>query len=57
MILVRIVSATRLPTETLPANSQTEAMAMACFMVNDLDETEVANEFATSFAPEVPWGQ
>jgi hypothetical protein len=26
-------------------------MHMACFMVRDLEETEVAKEFATSFAP------
>jgi hypothetical protein len=29
----------------------TEAIIMACFMVRDLEETEVANEFVTSFAP------
>lgn len=39
------------PTPTPPANSMTVAMHMACFMVSDLEETEVANELATSFAP------
>lgn len=51
MILVRMVSATRSPTATLPANSQTEATAIACLRVRDLDETDVANELATSLAP------
>lgn len=46
-----MVSATLSPTETLPANSQKEAITMACFSVNDLDETEVAKELATSLAP------
>jgi hypothetical protein len=50
-IFVRIVSATRDPTATDPPNSVKEAMIMACFMVNDRDDTDVANEFATSFAP------
>ena len=47
----RIVSATREPARTAPPNSQTVAINMACIMVKDLDETEVANELATSFAP------
>lgn len=51
MILVRIVSATLSPTVTLPANSQKEAMIMACLRVRDLEETDVANELATSLAP------
>ena len=50
-ILLRTVSATRSPTATLPANSQTDAIIMACFKVSDLDDTEVANELATSLAP------
>jgi len=32
-------------------NSITEAMIMACFIVNDREETDVAKEFATSLAP------
>lgn len=51
---VRMVSATRLPTATLPENSQTEAMAMACFSVRDREDTELAKELATSLAP-VQW--
>jgi hypothetical protein len=51
IIFVRIVSATREPTATLPANSHTAAMHIACFIVKDLDETDVANELATSLAP------
>lgn len=51
MILVRIVSATLLPTVTLPDNSQKDATSMACLRVRDLDETDVANELATSLAP------
>lgn len=39
------------PTPTAPANSITVAIIIACFIVRDLDDTEVANEFATSFAP------
>ena len=50
-ILFRIVSATRDPTRTAPANSITVAMSMACFIVKDREETEVAKELATSFAP------
>lgn len=39
------------PTPTAPANSITVAIIIACFIVKDLDETDVAKEFATSFAP------
>lgn len=42
------------PTPTAPPNSITVAIIIACFIVNDLEETEVAKEFATSFAP--VWG-
>jgi hypothetical protein len=51
MILVRIVSATRAPTATEPQNSMTVAMKMACLRVRERDDTDVANELATSFAP------
>lgn len=50
-ILLRMVSATRAPTATDPENSIMEAMNMACLRVRDRDETEVANELATSLAP------
>lgn len=50
-ILLRMVSATREPTSTAPANSMTDAIIMACLRVRERDETEVANELATSFAP------
>jgi hypothetical protein len=50
-ILLLIVSATREPTRTAPPNSMTVAMSIACFMVRDREETEVAKELATSFAP------
>jgi len=50
-ILDRIVSETRAPTAIAPENSMTEAIIMACFMVKDLEETEVAKELATSLAP------
>jgi len=50
-ILVRMVSATREPTKTEPLNSVMEAMTIACFIVRQRDETEVANELATSLAP------
>lgn len=46
-----IVLAVRPPTETAPANSMMEAASAACFMVRDLDATDVANELATSLAP------
>jgi hypothetical protein len=36
-----------------PENSIAEAINMACLKVRDLDETEVANELATSLAPVV----
>jgi hypothetical protein len=39
------------PTPTAPANSITVAIIIACFIVRDLEDTEVAKEFATSFAP------
>lgn len=39
------------PTRTAPRNSVQEAINMACNMVKDRDETDVANEFATSLAP------
>jgi hypothetical protein len=52
MILVRIVSATRDPTATLPENSHTEAISMACLRVREREDTEVAKELATSLAPE-----
>lgn len=39
------------PTPTAPPNSIAVAIIIACFIVNDLEETEVAKEFATSFAP------
>jgi hypothetical protein len=42
MILERMVSETRAPTSTLPANSQMEAMSMACRRVREREETEVA---------------
>ncbi len=48
MILLRIVSATRLPTRTAPINSMTEAINMACFMVKDLELTLVAKLLAAS---------
>ena len=51
MSFFRMVSATREPTRTAPRNSQKVAMIMACVRVRDLDETEVANELATSLAP------
>ena len=50
-ILFLIVSATREPTRTAPANSMTDAIIMACFRVRERDETEVAKELATSLAP------
>jgi hypothetical protein len=39
------------PTPTAPANSITVAIIIACFIVSDLDETDVAKELATSLAP------
>jgi len=50
-ILVRIVSATREPTAIEPETSVKHAMAIACFIVRDRDEMDVANELATSLAP------
>lgn len=40
------------PTPTAPANSITVAIIIACFIVKDLEDTDVAKLFATSFAPE-----
>lgn len=51
MTFSRMVSATREPTETEPANSVTEATRTACFMVRQREEMEVAKELATSLAP------
>lgn len=51
MMRVRMVSETREPTATEPLNSMMLAMATACFMVREREETEVAKELATSFAP------
>jgi hypothetical protein len=42
-----LVPATLAPTRTAPKNSQTEAIAQACFRVSDFAATEVANELAT----------
>ena len=53
MTFSRMVSATREPTETEPANSVTEAMRTACFMVRQREEMDVAKELATSLAPEM----
>src|SRR5947207_3200564 len=49
--LCRMVSATLAPTLTEPANSIQAAMAIACFIVKDRDDTDDANELATSLAP------
>lgn len=46
-----IVDAVLAPTVTAPKNSKIAAARMACFIDKLLDETDVANEFATSFAP------
>lgn len=51
MTFSRMVSATREPTDTEPANSVTEAMRTACFMVRQREEMDVAKELATSLAP------
>lgn len=50
-ILVLMVSATRPPTPMAPANSHIVANTMACLRVTEWEETDVAQEFATSFAP------
>jgi len=50
-ILFLIVSATRPPTKRAPPNSITEAIIIACIRVSEREETEVAKELATSFAP------
>ncbi len=39
------------PTSTAPRNSHTAAIHMACRRVRDREDTEVANELATSLAP------
>lgn len=52
-ILIRIVSATPLPAAMLPPSSHIEAKNTACFNVRDREETDVANELATSFAPAI----
>ena len=39
------------PTRTAPRNSINDARTMACFIVNDREDTDVANELATSLAP------
>ena len=51
MTLFLIVSATRDPASTAPPNSHTVAINIACFMVKDREETDVAKLLATSFAP------
>ena len=48
---VRMVSATRPPTPTAPANSSTVAPHMACRYVREREETDEAHELATSLAP------
>jgi len=51
MIPLLMVPETRAPASTAPPNSHTVAMAMACIMVRDREETDVAKELATSLAP------
>jgi len=53
MILVRMVSATRAPTAIEPVNSMAEAIIIACIIVREREETEVAKELATSLAPAI----
>merc|ERR1719183_3349310 len=48
---LRIVLATCEPIVTAPRNSKIDARTTACRTVTDLAPTEVANVFATSFAP------
>lgn len=48
---VRIVSATRPPTPRAPVNSMAEAPTMAWRYVMDREETDEAQELATSLAP------
>lgn len=43
-----MVLATRAPTVTAPKNSKIAAPIIACRKLTDLDEMEVAHEFATS---------
>lgn len=51
MIFVRIVSGTRVLTAMEPVNSMHVAINMACFIVRDREDTDVAKEFAASLAP------
>jgi hypothetical protein len=51
MIFSRTVSATLDPTATDPENSMQAAMSIACLSVREREETEEANELATSLAP------
>jgi len=51
LILLLIVSETRAPTSSAPRNSMNVATTMACGSVREREDTEVAKEFATSFAP------
>ena len=51
MIFVRIVSDTRAPTVMEPANSMHVAINMACFIVRDREDADVAKKFTTSLAP------
>ena len=50
-IFLRTASVTWDPIKTAPQNSKTDATKIACFKVNVLDPTAVANELAQSFAP------
>src|SRR2546430_17540655 len=53
-ILLRIVSAKREPTRTAPLKSVTVAFRIACFIVSEGEETEVAKELAIStYVPRV----
>ena len=56
MILSRTVSATREPTLIDPASSMQAAISIACLSVRDREETEEANELATSLAPNLVSG-
>lgn len=51
MIWFRMVSVTLEPTAIEPLNSMTAAIPIACFIVNDREDTDVAKELATSLAP------
>merc|ERR1719242_363854 len=48
---LRTVSLTVAPNPTAPTNSNIPAITVACFRVIARDPTEVAKQFATSFAP------